>query len=1735
MRRLGPALAALVIIAVLLVGLLRGGIAMAALDIASLASGYSIHAADMRLGLHHGALVDLHVSRGGEPVLDAQRVDLDYSPRDLLPGSHHRFGITAISINSPHFTLIHHQNGSYNVSLPSGGPRGGVAGPPNSVPLDFTIRVRNASATLIDKYRFYASSRVQSVSQIDADVNVNDQARTWYRVTGILNDAGPQPFRLAGSIDKQSGFALHHISAKAIPIATISNYFINSRAAHVLGGTVRNMDLQMWSYGSGIHMSGTGQMADGAMIVHGLDSPIAHLSGPITLFDSGFASQRLTASVGHVHVVCSGGIFDFVNPQFRIGVDGGGDLSNLQEIMRIARGLPITGALKIHALIEGAIDNPVLLIGFNGKHWNYGAVPLEHPQGQVALLKDHLIVLPFHAGYGAMKMHVQGDLHLAKQVHSVLAVHAIGPSAAIPYLGALVPDQPIVLETLMTGDDLKVDARGYLASLTDANNVSAFFALDRFGEGQFGPMNLREPSGGTLLAGFALHRRAGNSAFWASVHDMRLREPAPIRLPGVSIPEMPPIDAQIGDANIAGAGSAQNVVIGGHVTMAPATIAGVPFDHVSAAFAGPFAASHLSSVDASGPWGHFTGGGTFGTAIIAARGNYNGTLDGLHMFLGGLPAHGAVSGPVGIAIAQGKIFVQVQNAQLANATIQGIPISQMSGTMSFANNVLRIYSARAAAAGGNVDVAGTFATGTSTHPTQLAIVTTPLQATALHSLGVPLSRGTMQAAGTLSPGAGIPNLNAGVVVAGGDLLGYAPFDMTSEVGIANASLQLRDGLASLGTTIAGVDGSIGGITRKAPTYDLRASVPAGDIAAAATMMHVPSYNAQGSFSGDLNIGGAGVQPAVSGTVSIPEASINGLGLREGTARINASTAGVDVRNARVTIGSSRAQFHASVHSSAIAFSMHTVRADLSDFNDYFNTGDTLAGTGALDLAFSHFNNLTFTSGNVDIDNFRFRRLPIGNTDARWSGVRNILTGSISVGGEHGLLSANGSIAFAPSRSIGGIVSGSRYNLHAALQNFDLATWLPALGYPQLPVTGRVNGTARLRGAFPHFDLAMDASAHDGTVGPFPVETAMVSAQSAGDRINVTQMVFALPSVEASGSGSFGLTPSAPMSLQVHAASNDLAAVIARMTKQRLPIAGQFETTVTVGGTLHAPSFSAGLAGTNVNLYGIAMPSFFGELALHQRSLLIRNARFNFARGSMTMAGNLPVQLQPFAFGSPASPIGMDLTAENLDLSTFQTFLGNNTRLGGTLNGHVGISGRMGSPLIYGQVAVNGVSYVSALETTPITNTSGQLGFGGNTATLTKLHAQLGRGVLDGSGSLNFGGALTGGPLAYGIAVTTRGAQLSSPLFGSASFDSRLRLTRKPGQLAVLSGTVAVNDAVIPLSSFLQFSGPAGGQAAGPPLNLGFDMAVTAGKNVRVRGGGAGIFGLDIGGSGNVHLAGTLQKPTLEGVFNSAGGTMTYIDHAFKVQQGKVTFTPQNGVLPDIYAIATTHVLNPDPNTARNPTGYADITAQVTGTVPDVKVSFTTNPPGYTEQQIIALLLPFNGLVGPIQFTESGGAILPEGQLPGAPAIPSGVLPNVFVQRQNGTVTIGQEAFNILNTQFASGILSPLESALGNTLGLSDVNLTVDYGGNVGLGLRRLLGGNVYAIYGTTFTVPQRQTFGVAYQPTAFTSAQFTMFVQQGATPLFLTPNQTLSNNARASLGQALQGQNGFTFLFQRLF
>ncbi len=249
-----------------------------------------------------------------------------------------------------------------------------------------------------------------------------------------------------------------------------------------------------------------------------------------------------------------------------------------------------------------------------------------------------------------------------------------------------------------------------------------------------------------------------------------------------------------------------------------------------------------------------------------------------------------------------------------------------------------------------------------------------------------------------------------------------------------------------------------------------------------------------------------------------------------------------------------------------------------------------------------------------------------------------------------------------------------------------------------------------------------------------------------------------------------------------------------------------------------------------------------------------------------------------------------------------------------------------------------------------------------------------------------------------------------------------------------------------------------------------------------------------------------------------------------MQQGSVRFNAADGVLPTLSAVATSNVVNPDPDRGRNPYGLADVTIKVDGPIQSLRIGLTSNPTGYSQDQILGLIAPFGGFIGGIGYSAQSELARqqPNGITPLGAVSP---IPNVSLQ-QRSTISVGQEAFNILNAQFTAGLLAPVENSLGQGLGLSSVNLTLGYYGNVGVSATRLLGRSVSAVYAVTFGIPQIQSFGLQVQATPLTTATLNFFYQSGPTKLIQQPSSPVGYSVGYLLGQPLIGNSGFSLTVQ---
>ncbi len=1714
----------------------------------SAATGYTFHYADQLIGGDHAALVDVHVSRNGYPVLDARRLDVWYSLRDLLPGSTHRFGLTGVSVDGAKLTVVHFRDGTYNINIPQGNPPTTpiLPQPPDPVPVRFTLRMENARMELLEPYAYDASAKDVTIHDFNVNANIDSSKITGYVARGaFLERRQNEPFTIAGRIDAIRGFAMHHAHAQWFPLRALANYFSDTAALKIIAGRARNFDARLYSLDvqpnlpSSYHVNLQLDVAGAKMIFQAIAAPIENIRGHLELVDNDVFVRGMTADLAGVPMRMTGGLYDLSSDltgsaQLRLGVDGTGELSKLRNAFTFTQKEQISGVMSLGVLVQGPLDNPMILAHGHAVTARYRAMPLNDVDATIVYRDGKVGIVPLLARYAGTNVTVRGTLDVSgKKLVSDIAVHANVSARHLPYLDELLADEPLLFDAVATGSDLDFNVNGAFASARGTERVAGLVALEPNGTGRVVPFWLHTERG-NLDGGYVIDRPNGSSAFWAMGSNLTLHAPSQKAFPGVDLPVIPKIDGHIASFTAAGGGSGQSVEIAGTFEGREMAFAGVPFDTIHAAFGGTMNGAAVNLLHASGPWGNFDGSGAFSGKAFVARGHYRGTLDGLQPFLGkDIPGHGPVEGTAGIEVVGSRIIVQGQDLQMPGATLRGIPVSRASLTLAVNGDTLDVYSAHASAAGGDVVAAGRFSTASHPPPggpSALSLVASNLDAAQLHGIGLPIESGRLTASGNLAAGAPLPFYRGGVSIGHGVMQHY-PISGNGEIDLGGDGVHLGHTIGALGSTYAYVDGRIDGLSSGTPAYGLNATIPAGNVAATLHTLGYPNYMTQGSFNARLRVRGRGSDPLVNGSIGVPGGDVNGLPFIDATGALAASVAGVSFRHGRVKIGTTNLHFTAIVQQGENAFHVASDRADLSDFNNFFDTGDTLDGNGTIRLgAFVRPRRIN-TSGNIDIRKFRYRNLPIGDMRAAWSSERNDVTGDVAIGGDEGALKMKGTIGVVPSADIGTMLLRSHYDLTASVANLDLSLWVPALGFQAVPVTGRASGDATLNGRYPALTTRGDARIDGGTLGPLTLDTANIALHSSGTRVTIDSSQLVTPGLQASATGSFGLAPAEKLDLQVHAATSDLPRLVYQLARVHVPVSGSFESTVQIAGTMHAPSLSAGFDATDVQAYGISVASAFGEFKLRGTTLVLSDAGASLAQGEATLAGSLPLQLSPLRVGPPDQPVSFDLDLLNVDPAFLDGLLGSNTKLSGSINGHMGISGKVGAPEIRGHASLENGSYVSDLERTPILGATATLTFNRSSAQISRLFARVGGGTVFGQGSVQFpDGFSSTGNLAFDIAGHAKNAQLDLPAYGKGTLDADVALKKLPLQTALLSGKVALSNATLPFSSFLQ-AAQSGAGKTGPPIPLAFDLQASAGKNVRVRGSGYGA-GLDIGTSGSVKLGGTLAAPTLAGTITSNGGTLTYFDKAFRVQNGSVSFDPADGVLPNIHAVAVANVNNPDPDKARNPYGTADITITVDGPIAGLKIAFTSQPAGYSQDQIVALLAPFGGLIASTAFNntnpyavQSPGGFTPLGAVNMLP-------PGVYQQRAN-TLTVGQEAFNILNAQFAAGLLSPVENALGQGLGLSSVNLTLGYYGSVGFKATRELSKTMSAIYGVTFGIPQVQTFGLQYSPSTNTSASVNIFTQTGGARLFQTTGGYYNSSQQFVLGQPIQGGNGFSFQLTR--
>ncbi len=1585
----------------------------------------------------------MNVSTHGEQLAHLPRVDVSYNLHDLLPGSRsrHLYGLRAITIYNPRITVVHNPDGTYNLpKVPKSGPS-----KPGATPMNFTMNVVDGSLAVIDNTRLDPAARHLSIRNVNFAAAINSAARSHYVASMAYDDGSARyPINGRGTIDNAMGLNYQRWTAVHIPLPQLINYALNNAQIRMRAGYLDNLDARY--YGK---IAASAYLRGGRVTMQGVSEPIENVHGPLDVTSAGLTTPHIDATIAGAPIRLAGAIYDLAHPTFRMVVRANGNVARLKKLTTAAARLPLSGHIDLALLVEGAVRTPLALILMHSPEIDYRTMPLKNPNGMLAFDGKTASILNFGMQYGRFTLGARGRMALVKEPNAIEAVANVkGPSDELPYAPAIIPSTALDGTILATANDLKhLDTHGVLDGTGPSGNLASTFAIASNGVGS---VRLHAPS---LDAKIAIDHPHDTMNALVRARSLALRPAAAASLPGLNVKPLPPLTGTVnGDVFASRQGNALGLL--GNVAIAGVRYGKISISRAVARFGGSAGNVRVATLAASGNFGSVNARGSItGTDHVALEGLYSGSLAQVSSIAGNLPAHGVVNAPIALVYDGGRAVAQIRDARFVNAAVRGIPIEGMSATIGMRQSNIDVYAAHAQVARSGDAVATGNIGGSSG---QLAFSLSQF----------PIEGGYANAAATAHGSLRSPDASGTVMLTGARYRNY-PIGGASTIAYNGGVASVRDAMIDAGPALVAADGTVW------PRYDLNAS-------ASGLVSFAPF---QGSVDANVHVAGTGTSPDVTGTLDAPEGNLNGLAFRSLHANIAGTPSDMHVNNGSVQVGSTTLAFNAAVAPGSMQATVNAPRADLADFNDYFDTGDTLGGRGRLALSVAMTPFTLASTGNVNLQGVRFRRFDIGRTVADWNTSGRSTSVVASVDSAHGTAHIAGTVE----------PKARMMNLNANVRNLDLGSWLPLLGYTT-PVTGFIDANAALRGRYP--DIAMNANANlrDGVVGKIHVLRAQIAATANNGRGRITQAVVQIPYFVAEGSGTFGLHRSDPLDVTAHGNSTDVGKLVETVSGKPNEIAGVLDTTLRVNGTASNPLVHDDLTLAQLKYAKLVVPKVQAAINVTRQTVVLTRGVVSLHKGTVTASGEAPLQIPK----GTVDPIALTIAANAVDLSDFTAALPEGSKVAGLLNGTMHVAGSLKAPTLGGGFALQKGYYVGPMDQNPISNLDGQIAFNGTEVALNNVHANVGGGTFAMNATASAPSLKDMRAATFNSNIVANNAQVNNPTYFRGKFNADIHAYRTAGGLPTIAGTVDVPSARVPLTAFWNPHAPKTQKQS--PLNLAFNMTANAGHDVRVQ-----SPNVDVGVQGDVNVSGTLKQPALKGRVASTGGTVNFL-RQFSIRRAVASFSPSEGFWPYVDAIADTQVSNP----------LTYIELQVTGLAPNSMQLNLQSDPTYDRTQILGLLAGLQSL---------------------------GAVNGVAATNATGGFTVGGAVQNMalgqLNSFFTRSILEPLNVGLGQALGLQNLQLSDDFTSGFGVSAAKAFGKHITAQFAQNLGSPKQSSLSIQAHHGESTAFDL-MFYSVQDPPLtgFLTQNNnpfnfnSLGNNSTL---MGLSGTNGVSLTFQHRF
>lgn len=909
---------------------------------------------------------------------------------------------------------------------------------------------------------------------------------------------------------------------------------------------------------------------------------------------------------------------------------------------------------------------------------------------------------------------------------------------------------------------------------------------------------------------------------------------------------------------------------------------------------------------------------------------------------------------------------------------------------------------------------------------------------------------------------------AGASVRGIDISGAA------SIAFANGMIAIHDAFARTGPAIVVADG---GVWTRGMRFRLDASVRGLDLHEAAHLTQPQiAQSVTGSADADLRIAGAASQPSVAAAIDVPEGSLYGEGFRDLRFRASGSAGGVVLEAGRVTLGSSPLLFAAMLSRERPTLNLHAPRLDLADLNDFFDTGDTFAGSGRLDVALALHHGLQ-TSGSAAFRSMHVRSFVFGETETRWSTGGAALHFSATSASAVGLLRLGGAVG----------LSNGDVDVVANARDVALASWLPGFGL-SAPVIGKADAAATIRGSRRALDVTARGNVMDALAGRVPIHSVSFAGSMHAGRVTLQELELTMPYLTANATGSFEVRKNPSFDLDASVESPNVGALAGVVTGKSNTIEGALSARMLLSGTMLQPSLSSTFVLSSLSYAKLAVPRVTGTLVANRSRVALENGEAELARGRLFASASMPIHLRS-AIGDV--PISARLDATDIELSDFASLLPAGSQLGGRIDGTISVGGTIAAPATSGAMSLTGGSYSGPFDKDTLDGLTAELALNGSTLQLRSLRANAGGGSLTGSGRVVVRDLHDPANASFDFMLAADRVRVNSPQYFNGQIDGSVSADYSRTQPIAIGGNLTVSHARIPVSALYR-PGPA--RSAAPPPNVAFkSVGIRIGSDVRIQN-----SSVDVGGEGSATLSGTLAAPLMAGTFRSTGGTLNFFQ-LFRIERASVTFDPSGGITPQIDAVAATSIANP-------PT---DVRIHVTGPATAMKLDLSSSPT-YTRSQILGLLV---GL-------QSFGAVQ---------GVPTSSTPF------SATATVEHIGFGQANQVFTRSILQPISNAVGGALGVSNLQLYSNIGSGYGTGIGASLAKRIAQYVSMTTTAnlgyPRQQMVEFRYTRINYSSLSLRLYQQQetflNSTPLGLLPGP---GGINAPLSSTMIGTSGSGFI-----